>query len=346
MANEPGRKPVRLSQVQAAYLIVTVVAMLPHIFLLFFFRAIGVYPMSYINAASVVVYVSVIFLIMNSNMFAASIFITVEVAVYSFASMVLVGYGAGAHLFLINVLLAHFMFIPSIKIYRTAMVPLIVAVFAGQVVYGYMIPPVYSNQALHLLSLLIPLFTIAMILLELALNRISEQFTVNTLSSRIDRLSREVMVDPLTNLWNRSYIMQKKNYERKGENIVIVMLDIDDFKQVNDRYGHAVGDEVLIRFAGMMRDKFRSTDGLVRWGGEEFVIVLHGVMAAEAQKLLEIFIEQVAGTPITYGSIKLRITVTAGICYLERGMTILDAIDVADSRMYYGKKHGKNQVVC
>ncbi len=156
-------------------------------------------------------------------------------------------------------------------------------------------------------------------------------------------------IDSLTHLLNRRSMnaQLKQAYESamaKEEPFCIIMLDIDDFKHVNDTYGHDCGDEVLISLAQVVSQTVRNEDAVCRWGGEEILVMIHGNLE-EAQNMAEHICRNVREHEVTYKERTVKVTLTVGISGYRKGLTLRDMIVEADENMYYGKQHGKNQVV-
>ena len=121
----------------------------------------------------------------------------------------------------------------------------------------------------------------------------------------------------------------------------LAMIDIDHFKSVNDRYGHLIGDEVLLLLARLMSRSFRSQDRLYRFGGEEFVIVMRCRDNADALRVLERFR---GTTELQVFPQVNRITVSIGFTQIAAGDSPIAALGRADKAVYYAKEHGRNQV--
>ena len=122
------------------------------------------------------------------------------------------------------------------------------------------------------------------------------------------------------------------------------MADIDDFKKVNDTYGHAVGDQVLVEVAKIITNDVRDEDCVCRWGGEE-ILVLIRESAETAAFVAERICKDIAAARIDTDSTKIAITLTLGVAQYKNGENIYSVIERADSCMYTGKSRGKNQVV-
>lgn len=157
--------------------------------------------------------------------------------------------------------------------------------------------------------------------------------------------------DPLTGALNRRHFMETGSNllaraAHDGTPMTVMMLDIDDFKRVNDRFGHQAGDDVLHMFARTCMQTMRSTDLLARWGGEEFIALLPGTAAADATRIAARLCCAIAA-----GSLKAAdgqpINVTASIglaCGTGGAMRLEDLVSRADAAMYEAKRSGKNRV--
>ena len=130
---------------------------------------------------------------------------------------------------------------------------------------------------------------------------------------------------------------------------LLLMLDIDHFKRINDTHGHAVGDQVLCAFTSAVQGSLRSGDVLARWGGEEFVLMLRTSDIAHAAQLLERVRAAVAALTIPTPSEPIRLTVSIGWAAQTNGETpaesIENTLEQADQALYYAKAQGRNQVV-
>lgn len=154
--------------------------------------------------------------------------------------------------------------------------------------------------------------------------------------------------DALTNLLNRHALdecldMNLRLAESGIQKFSVLMCDIDDFKKVNDNYGHECGDLVLINVAKVLKSALRDNDLVFRWGGEEILILLaedagHTVAIAERCR------DAVEKASVEYKGESIRVTVSIGCCPYFPGATKDDIISIADEKMYFGKRNGKNQV--
>ena len=173
--------------------------------------------------------------------------------------------------------------------------------------------------------------------------------STTTLENRTKQLKQLSSVDPLTKLANRRSMMEKLNIAmhllKKDKKIFsIVMGDIDDFKKVNDTYGHDAGDKVLVMVAETISSQLRDGDYVSRWGGEEILILVNGNLEA-AKSLSERILNKLNQSEVIYENRPVKVTMTFGVAQANESFRIEDFIQQADNRLYYGKTHGKNQVV-
>ncbi len=151
--------------------------------------------------------------------------------------------------------------------------------------------------------------------------------------------------DMLTKLSNRHHIqIFCQQYAQSGKPYCVIIGDIDNFKSVNDTYGHSCGDVVLSTIADLIKNNLPDTAVPCRWGGEEFLILIYGDTAS-AVSVMETVRERIESTAISYDENTLHITMTFGIAFCEERADIEKLITLADERLYYGKNHGKNQIV-
>jgi diguanylate cyclase (GGDEF)-like protein len=162
-------------------------------------------------------------------------------------------------------------------------------------------------------------------------------------------------VDPLTGLLNRrgwSELSARlwRRASQGEESLGLLMVDLDRFKEVNDRMGHPVGDEALRHVASLLRFNLRPTDLVGRWGGEEFVILMQGGLAevrASAERIRQVIAESPCVSPSTGSSIPVTIIV-GGVALTPAAGTFRElesAISLADSRLYQAKQAGRNRIV-
>lgn len=185
---------------------------------------------------------------------------------------------------------------------------------------------------------------------ELRQLRAKIEYQNKCLKEANDELKRYAITDPLTRLFNRREIISRiqnemDRFERSGRKFSIIIGDIDYFKQINDTYGHRVGDEVLQKIAQIFLENIRKQDSVARWGGEEFLFVLpetedHGALILGEK--LKMAVQQGNFGDEGQG---FKVTMTFGVCCYTVPQKADDFIGKADQALYIGKSNGRNQVV-
>ncbi|WP_299949730.1 GGDEF domain-containing protein [Hyphomonas sp. BRH_c22] len=181
---------------------------------------------------------------------------------------------------------------------------------------------------------------------------VASQSQIQTLNQELASARIQSLRDPLTSLWNRGAfdrrIMEEvQEAEASGQQLCLAMADIDEFKMVNDTYGHQHGDEVLRRFASLIGDNIKGQDMVARYGGEEFAIIFPKTSVLSAYNLLVKIKHQFEELKIPVdGCDGTFTTVTAsfGVARFEMGMTVRDLINQADTYLFEAKKAGRNRV--
>jgi len=181
---------------------------------------------------------------------------------------------------------------------------------------------------------------------------LTAQAVVALENAQLHRLvQHQALVDSLTGLANRRSAEDTLRFElaraaRFGGEICLVLADLDDFKLVNDRYGHPFGDELLKEFANAMRATVRDSDVAARWGGEEFALVLPGTSAEGgallAERVREIVESRMLQAP---DGTDVRITSSFGVACFPECEEFGELLAAADSALYGAKREGKNRVV-
>ncbi|WP_309715566.1 tetratricopeptide repeat-containing diguanylate cyclase [Armatimonas sp.] len=173
------------------------------------------------------------------------------------------------------------------------------------------------------------------------------QLEVERVRRETESLRQQVLEDPLTQLYNRRYLTQFLESElaraRRYElPLSVILIDIDDFKQVNDQHSHRIGDLVLLSFANLLRQSSRTSDVLVRQSGDEFVIITPETPLPDAKLLAERLRQTIAAHRWDSLVPGLTLTVSIGVADL---LSNEDILDHADKRLYMAKRAGKNQVM-
>ncbi|MTV52868.1 GGDEF domain-containing protein [Pseudoduganella buxea] len=176
------------------------------------------------------------------------------------------------------------------------------------------------------------------------------------------RLEFHATRDPLTGLYNRRFFLDRmqgragmaeaeRRQMRAAGVDAITLIDIDHFKQINDRWGHVVGDRTLVEVARRLTDAVRGTDMVLRWGGEEFLIFSPSMPAGQLQPMLERLLHGVGAKPVDCGDVQVPVKISAGtvpmpFCdFPESQFGWEKAVQLADMALYHAKSHGRNRAV-
>ncbi|WP_093687298.1 GGDEF domain-containing protein [Sporolituus thermophilus] len=154
---------------------------------------------------------------------------------------------------------------------------------------------------------------------------------------------RGACTDSLTGLWNRGYFNRRlmeemERAQRSQSSLCIAMIDTDNFKRINDSYGHVAGDKLLIELARMLKANTRTFDVVSRWGGDEFAVIFPDTTVEGALAVAERLRLVVQTNPDTYG-----VTLSIGILPVGKDTTVIQAIEMADQALYKAKRR-KNEV--
>lgn len=167
----------------------------------------------------------------------------------------------------------------------------------------------------------------------------------------IEDLKKAALFDHLTELPNRRYLEIKlhgafEEFFRHSISFGVILIDIDHFKQINDTYGHAVGDRVLKMIAQTLGNNTRSYNLVSRWGGEEFLVLVNHVRAGQLQRIAEKYRTLIENSYLNSGKERISVTATIGGARAEPSDTIISLLARADRRLYAGKNAGRNQSCC
>lgn len=185
--------------------------------------------------------------------------------------------------------------------------------------------------------------------------RVKVQLKIKALQDELkksnERLTDLSYTDPLTHLFNRRYLTEFMGSElakskRSGDNLSLIILDIDNFKRVNDTYGHQNGDKVLSAFADVIRSGRRRYDIAARYGGEEFVLVLPGTDLLGGIMVAEQLRKALQSISFEPPMDELAVTVSAGVATVsaEQVRDVESLIRQADEALYRAKRNGRNRV--
>ena len=173
---------------------------------------------------------------------------------------------------------------------------------------------------------------------------------LNLLTDELQYYSKKAYIDDLTSIYNRNFLEEKaeeitEKVRLSKKPFGLIMFDIDNFKKINDTYGHDVGDLVLSEIASHIKNILRKEDLFIRYGGEEFLIILPNTTFKDTIKIAEKIRKTIQNLKIDIGEKFLHVTISLGVTEFSlKDNSIFDAIKRADEKLYKSKRNGKNQV--
>lgn len=260
---------------------------------------------------------------------------------YMSITTICLGYRFGFHLYTLSMI--PIIFYTEYMAYSLKVKSMSTALYSGLVIAAYLISTGFSAYAEPFYKTdnrIAGIFWVFNSVVVLAFVTFYSKIMIKMIMSYENKLSDRADKDNLTKLYNRHYMMERLKEAQEGSAPCgIAMIDIDNFKSINDKYGHAAGDEVLKRVAGAISEVCK--DSVVsRWGGEEFLVLTgHGITLIENLRLA------VENLDITFEGQSIKVTITAGYEPKSDTYSLDHWIITADEKLYRGKNSGKNQVV-
>lgn len=336
----------RLSKTHSAFWVmtrrVTILAASVDAAFLVFFLAARSPLLAWLNVVSIAMYVAAYALLRRRRNFLALLLIWTEVVGHAAIGTLLVGWDSGFHYYLL-------MFIPAIVVsgsLRRVATPLIVLFLA------YM----GLHQTAHVVGTLAPMGDTALQILNLfnvsiffAMASYTARFYYELVRKSERKLRALATLDALTGLSNRRHLIELAMLEiararYAAQPTSLVLADIDEFKDINDRYGHEAGDMVLTRASELFREACRSQDIIARWGGEEFLFLLPNTGTDDALQFAERVRARIAELIIDQDGRTIDFTLSLGVAQLAAGEALESAIGRADHALYQSKTQGRNRV--
>lgn len=231
--------------------------------------------------------------------------------------------------------------------------PFSVGLELGSSATAVLVALVFNRMDAPSLGLLLGVLTLGMLVIRQfatmrdRLERLVEERT-RDLHAKTKELERQATRDTLTDLFNRRYadeFLAAQIEDRSADRLVIALADIDFFKQINDGYSHAIGDEVLRRVAEILRARCRKTDMIARYGGEEFLLCFPGIELDGAARLCENLRAAIEREDWSLLGIRGGVTLSFGLAARQPGSTTDSLLRAADRHLYDAKRRGRNRVV-
>lgn len=327
-----------------------------HFALLLFFFIYKIYPMAVINLCSVTLYVFCYLQIQkDKSLFLVFNLAYLEIILHSAIATFLLGTASGFSLYMIAMLPLGYYAAYNFNLRKQSINPMAYVIFSGVAFCSFRIAACYIQPSyfygdsrvedvIYVVNYFVAVIAFVAFFSTL-LNQIKS--LENLRSQQNKRLEQLSKTDALTGLANRRSIEECYAQSKAlKEEYALIMGDIDNFKAVNDTYGHNVGDVVLKEVAEIFKNTVRDADTICRWGGEEFLVFLPKCTKSHAMQIAERILENICVTEMKAdeGNV-FRVTMTLGVAFSGEALEFLDVVKTADQRLYKGKQNGKNQVV-
>lgn len=328
-----------------------------HVFLLCIFYIFHVWPMFFFNICSIITYLTCFNLINGGSKYYLSVyFITfLEVILHSFAACLVLGWQYGFAQYIIAIIPVGFYICYMLDINRRkikiAILLAVISMFAFflcKILSFYREPLIVLDNMILELSLYI--FNACCTFVFLILFTLVFVFEIRLSSNQLQHqnaiLEKLASIDPLTGLYNRrSMDIFLTQAVESDVGFALIMCDIDDFKKVNDTYGHDFGDVVLKGVAKITTEQVREKGYVCRWGGEEILILLNNASEESSYRIAENIRRNVANSVFDLNEKWIHCSLTLGIALHQKREAVEETITRADYNLYRGKRNGKNAVV-
>ena len=320
-----------------------------HVVQIIFFLLIRNPTLALINFFSICTYVVCTVMLIKKRAVAAGIIFSSEITIVAVAIAYLIGTDTFLFSYFFVVLLIQ-MIIPyaSWKIRIPIIVSIMVSLFISFIIGNTFSPLVDITPIKTVYSVFNIFIGAGSIIAIIAVSNFVHKMIWQINKINLDKYMDEAHLDALTGLYNRRYASivfeEIRNNIEQCNACCIAMLDIDDFKQINDRFGHDFGDVSLHKLAEIIKASLRKTDYVFRWGGEEFIILLRNFDINESYRVLDKMRIKIQESEICFKEHTAHLTVTIGLSKCSGG-NIEQSVKASDQNLYKGKCSGKNVVV-
>ncbi len=339
------------------YKIICVACAIVHFGFVILFRVMKAMVVMNFNIASVLLYLLLFFRCTNENRPVVGTLAYSEIVLHGILATVYVGWEFGFALYLVCVIplafyLSYKRFLTPMIICVSTIVLFIVLKYLTGV--GIIVPLIESNLSDTVVTIIYIANSIIsfmmLVILSLVYNISSNRANV-ILKEKNHQLVELAYTDSLTKLQNRRsmFMSIKESFKRAAENgeaFTIVLSDIDDFKQVNDTYGHNAGDMVLKKVSQLVRESLPAGGSACRWGGEEILMLLPDCDVEEGAEFADNLRKAVSEMEFDWGDKIIHITMTFGVTENKGQLSVDKMVSNADKNLYSGKRNGKDCVIC
>lgn len=319
------------------------IALMTHILFFFLFVFLEIYPLSIVNIFSVLFYFIVLRVLDYKYERILNILVYLEILVHAIIATHYLGLESGFHYYIYILAMTPLFIQKNADSFMFIRLSILIAILLVLDISYQNTPPLVNIQEEYLN--LIRYFNLVGFLITGGV--VTYIYTIKSNVVQND-LQIQSSTDSLTKIFNRRYAIKASNIEilrdkREERNTSVLMLDLDYFKKINDSYGHACGDEMLISTVHSIEKIIRPQDIFARWGGEEFLIILPDTQEKELRKVAHRILKSVEQNIIHYKGKAISVTVSIGGAVLKDYEDIFSFIERSDNAMYLAKQEGRNQ---
>lgn len=340
-----NRKKVSKNRyIKNIYQQVVSLALLMHImyFIIFYYFSFNILMLY--NLFSVMFYVIILMMINKGYFKSAVSLIHLEAMIFVCSTIYMLGWESGFALYILAMisLIYFWPFKKRCWAYICALLEIIVFI-AIRIISSM------QNEVLYVISdekiiLILSVFNAVCCFIVMIYSAYVSGVSLDTIYKINDDLMEIADNDQLTGLRNRHYLLELLQMS-DNQNCVIAISDIDDFKRINDTYGHLCGDYILCSLADLMKENLTDDINICRWGGEEFIFLGFDKSKEEFVEIVKNFMDVLKEHFFVYGDNKIKITMTFGISETMDAKNLDAMIKCADDRLYIGKRLGKDRIV-
>ena len=328
-----------------------------HVFYLVYFFLMGIVEMFMFNIFSVLFYATLSFMVYYKpdHIISYACAVMTEILAHAAAATLFTGWNAGFPIFMIC--LSPFPFFLN---FRNDITPVS---FELLITLSFMILKLYTanhNELVYkniagevrdTLFLFNAVVSFTMIVIFSNIYKVVRQLDRISLKEQNEELTMLAKIDPLSKLFNRramgDFLLKvEEKCKADGSRYVIVMCDLDDFKHVNDTYGHSMGDQVITTVSRIMTEQVPAEGYVCRWGGEELLFAIPNSRSDKGRDVARSILSHLSEESFKAGGGEnFKVTATFGVCECDGSFSYERAVSIADQYLYYGKQHGKNTVI-
>ena len=327
--------------------ILSVMAALPHLVYIVYFLYKDIPALAVSNALSIGIYICALIVLRFGYYKTVSIVISIEIVMSAFVTVYFVGSATYYQFFILLVAIAHLSVLKFMDRERVMFMLILFACFFGTFFIENYLTPAYASAIDEGFKYFNVDFIFLAVVVMLSIEKFVNGITSTIQETKMSELTNQAYRDPLTGLYNRRYAQIYFDNIKNSSPVPLVsaaLLDIDNFKEINDTYGHTNGDKALVLLSGLLRLSLRQSDFVFRWGGEEFLIAMVNTDVEAGFAVVDSIRKRVEANEMDFDGKKVKFTITAGVARLD-ARSLEASLVRCDENLYTGKRSGKNVVV-